>query len=106
MKSCKNVQTLTLEVFKVAENFSAPIVSKIFEKRNNVYNLRNLLKFVLLKVHSLFHSIESISNLGPQFWKMVPLEMKKLIINAFKRKLRNGSQKTAHVGYVNHTCKA
>ena len=35
----KNAQILPLEMFKVAENMSAPIVSENFEKRDNAYNL-------------------------------------------------------------------
>ena len=58
----KNIKTLTLEMFKVANNLSAPIVSEIFEKRNNVYDLRNPSEFVLPKVHSVFNG----TYLGPQ----------------------------------------
>ena len=97
---------LLLEMFKVAKNLSAPIVSEIFEKRNNAHDLQNPFEFVLPKVHTVFRGIKSNSYFDPHVWNMVSLEMKKLTtINAFKRKVRNGSQKTAQVGYVNHTYK-
>ena len=70
----KNVQTLALEVFKVAKNLSVLKASEILEKRNNVYDLRKPSEFVLFKVHNVFHGIESISYLGPQIWKMVHLK--------------------------------
>ena len=93
--SCKNFQTLVLEMFKVAKNFSASIVSEICEKRNNVCDLQNPFEFVLPKDHSVFHGTESISYLVPQIWSMVPLEMKTLTtINAFnpnKARLFEGS---------------
>ena len=50
----KNLQTLALEMFKVAKNLSAPIKSEIFEKRNNPYDMRNPSEFVLPKLTVLF----------------------------------------------------
>ena len=43
----KNLQTLSLEMLKVEKNLSAPIV-KIFEKRNNVYDMQNPSEFFLV----------------------------------------------------------
>ena len=54
-----SIQTLALEMFKVAKNLSVSIVSEIFEKRNDICNLRDPSEFVLPKVHSVFHGIES-----------------------------------------------
>ena len=71
----------------------APTVSEIFEKGNNVYNLQNPSEFVLPEDHSIFHGIESISDLSQ------PQSM------SLKGKLRNWNQKTTYVGYVNHTYK-
>ena len=85
----KNLQTLALEMFKVAKNLSAPIKSEIFEKRNNAYDMRNPSEFVLPKVNSAFYGIESISYLGPEILSMVLVEIKKLTtINAFKREVK------------------
>ena len=59
-----NLHTLTLEMFKVAKNLSALIVSEIFEKRNKVQRQQNPSKFVIsLKVCSIFDGIKSISYL-------------------------------------------
>lgn len=81
-------------MLKVTENFSATIVSKIFEKQIKVYDLRNPSAFGSPKVHSVFHGKKSISYHAPQAWNMVPLKIKKLAtINAFKRKLINESHK-------------
>ena len=66
----KNFQKLIKSIFKVAKTLSAPIVRKIFEKRNHVYHLPNPSEFVLLKVHSIFYGIESISYLAPYIWSM------------------------------------
>ena len=65
-------------------------MNEIFVKRNNVYNLRKLSEFARPKVHSVFHSKQSISYLGPQIWDMIPVEMKNLkTISAFKKEVKN-----------------
>ena len=61
-------------MLKVRENFSATIVSKIFQKQNKVYDLGNPSAFVSPKVRSDFHD-------NTRF------------LNTFKRKLRNESHK-------------
>ena len=58
-------------MFKVAKNYSVPVLSEIFGKQNRVYDLRNPYEFVLPEVHSVFHGIESVSYLVPQICSMV-----------------------------------
>ena len=41
----KNVHALVVEMFKVSNNYSASLMSEIFDKRNNVYNFRNPSEF-------------------------------------------------------------
>ena len=62
----KNIKTLAIEMFKVSNKLTIPLMNEIFVKRNNAYNLRKPSEFVRPKVHSVFHSKESISYLGPQ----------------------------------------
>ena len=52
--------SFSLVMFKVVKNVSTSIITEIFEKQNNVYDLRNPHEFVLRKVHRVFHWIESI----------------------------------------------
>ena len=37
----KNVRVLAIEMFKVSNNYSNSLMSEIFDKRNNVYDIRN-----------------------------------------------------------------
>ena len=62
----KNIKTLAIEMFKVSNKLTIPLMNEIFVKRNNAYNLRKPSEFVRPKVHSVFHGKESISYLGPQ----------------------------------------
>ena len=86
----KNIKTLAIEMFKISNKLTVPLMDEIFVKRNNAYNLRKPSEFVRPKVHSVFHGKESISYLDPQIWDMIPVEMKNLTtISAFKREVKN-----------------
>ena len=86
----KNIKTLAIEMFKVSKESTVPLMNEIFVRRNNAYNLRKPSEFVTTKVHRVFHGKESISNLGPLIWDMIPVKMKTLTtISAFKREVKN-----------------
>ena len=38
----KNVRSLVIKIFKISKNLFVSIAYKVFEKRNNAYNLRKL----------------------------------------------------------------
>ena len=62
----KNIKTLAIEMFKVSNKLTIPLMNEIFVKRNNAYNLRKPSEFVRPMVHSVFHGKESVSYLGPE----------------------------------------
>ena len=85
----KNVRALAIEMFKVSNNYSNSLMSEIFDKRNNVYDIRNPSEFARPNVRSVFNGTESISFLGPKIWDIVPNELKQLeTVNAFKREIK------------------
>ena len=79
----RNLQTLATEMFKVYKNLSPAIIADLFHVRQNNYNLRHDSYFAIPNVKSVHHGTESLSNM--------PL----------RKKLKSGSRKTIHVGYVN-----
>ena len=86
----KNIETFAIEMFEVSNKLTLPLMSEIYVKPNNAYNLRNTSEFVRPKVHSVFHGKESISYLDFQIWDKIPVEMKNLTkISAFKREVEN-----------------
>ena len=86
----KNIKTLAVEMFKVSNKLTVPLMNEIFVKRNNAYYLRKPSEFVRPKVHSAFHDKESISYLGPQIWDVITVEIRNLTtISAFKREVKN-----------------
>ena len=85
----KNVRVLAIEMFKVSNNYSNSLMSEIFDKRNNVYDIRNPSEFARPNIRSVFNGTESISFLGSKIWDIVPSELKQLeTVNAFKREIK------------------
>ena len=77
-------------MFKVYKNLSPPIISDLFEVRENNYNLRNCSYFSIPNVKTVYHGSESLSNLGPRIWNLVPDNLKQLDdINSFKTEIKN-----------------
>ena len=103
----KNIKTLAIEMLKVTNKLTVPLMNEIFWKRNNAYNLRKSSEFVRPKVYSVFHGKESISYLGPQLWDMIPVEMKNLTtISGFEREVKYWKLGNyIHVGYAKHVYK-
>ena len=79
----RNLQTLATKMFKVYKNLSPAITADLFYVQQNNYNLRHDSYFAIPNVKSVHHGTESLSNM--------PL----------RKKLKSGSRKTIHVGYVN-----
>ena len=86
----RNIQKLAIEMFKVFKNLSPPIISDLFEVCENNYNLRNHSYFLILTVKTVYHGSESIKNLGPRIWNLVPDNLKQLgDIDSFKTEIKN-----------------
>ena len=76
-------------MFKIAKNFSVPLMSKLFHEKVNHQDLRNPYEFSILKNNSVFHGQGSISYLGSLIWQLIPSEFKDLnTVSAFKAAIR------------------
>ena len=86
----KNIQCLAIEMYKVSNGLSPPVVSKIFTQKNcHPYNLRLNSQFSRPLVRSVFHKTESISYLGPVIWDIFPDSYKILPnFSIFKNKIK------------------
>ena len=74
----RNIQVLATEMIKVYRNLLPNIVAEIFRARRNSYNLRHSSFFSIPYVKTVCHGSESLSNLGPRIWDLVPSTLKKL----------------------------
>ena len=79
-----------LEFVRNNRNNSQPgITANLFHVRQNNYNLWNDSYFAIPNVKSVYHSTESLSNLEPRIWILVPEKLKQLVdIHAFKEEIK------------------
>ena len=85
----RNLQSLTTEIFKVYKNLSPAITADLFHVRQNNYNLRHDSYFVIPNIKSMYHGTESLSNVGPRIWTLIPDKLKKLVdIHTFKKEIK------------------
>ena len=85
----RSLQTLATEMFKAYKNLPPAIIVDLFHVQQNNYNLRDDSYFAIPNVKSLHHGTESLSNLGPRIWNLVPDKLKQLVdIHAFKKELK------------------
>ena len=86
----RNLQKLAIEIYKIINNESPPIMKQLFPATNNPYDLRNNNPFISTNVHSVYNGTETISYRGPQIWTLVPDDIKKSkSITEFKKRIRS-----------------
>ena len=84
----RDLQALATEMFKVYKNLSPAIIADLCHVRKNNYNLRHDSYFAIPNVKSGYNSTESLLNLGPRIWNLVPDKLKQLVdIHAFKKEI-------------------
>ena len=87
----RNLQQLTIEIFKVKTGIAPIIMNEIFTfVENNTYNLRSGMHLSGVNVHSTQYGTESIGYLGAKIWDLVPVHMKDLkTLSTFKNQIKN-----------------
>ena len=68
----RNLQVLATEMYKISNGLSTPLMKDIFPINRNPYNLRQNSQFSRPRINTVYHGTESISNLGPKIWDLVP----------------------------------
>ena len=75
----RNVQALTIELYKVVNGFSPDIMKDVFPlNENSFYNARNKRTFHSRHVRTVHFGSQTLSHLAPTIWQLVPEETKKL----------------------------
>ena len=84
-----NLSRCTLRICKSQQQECLKCIEKLFQSRNNDYNLRQFSQFELPNVRRVLCGTESISFLGPKIWNIVPNEFKKeTSLHAFKKLIK------------------
>ena len=84
----KNIQTLSIELFKVLNGLAPAIMDELFlVKKYQIYNSK--FPFKSRNVRTVAYGTETLSFLGPKIWSIIPTEIKECkSLNEFKSKIK------------------
>ena len=83
----RNIQTLGIELYKVAYSLSPKIMKLVFPLNSHPkYPWKSI--FVSRNVKTVNHGTETLIHLGPKIWSMIPEDMKKYSLSKFMKKIR------------------
>ena len=83
----RNIQTLAIELYKVAYRLSPKIMDLIFPlKTQCTYPGESI--FESYNVKTVLWGTETLAHLGPKIWSIVPTDMKKFSLSKFTKKIR------------------
>ena len=86
----KNIQILTTEVFKVANNTCLLIMKAFFDFRENRYSIRKFQEARQQKVRTVRYGLETALYRAPQLWSLVPTDLKSAPnVIQFKSKIKH-----------------
>ena len=83
----RNIQTLSIELYKVAYGIAPEITKLVFPTNpQGKFVWENI--FQTFNVRTTSWGIESLGHLGPRIWAIIPKEYKKLSLPEFVKKIR------------------
>ena len=91
----RNLQVLVTEMFKVKNGIAPEIMNNVFQITESNYNFRKKTQFKTENVKTTHYGTETISNLGPKLWKLLPSEYH--MVNCPCRLCKRYVQ---HVGFI------
>ena len=85
----RNLQVLATEMYKISDGLSTPLMKDIFPISRNPYNLRQDSQFSKPRINTVYHGTESISNLWPKIWDLVPSNLTEISdLDKFKKAIK------------------
>ena len=83
------MKALMKEIYKLINNLSPPIFDRLFQFRENSYNLRNFQQLESSAKKTTKMGLETISYCGRKLWNLVPQEIKEsALFFLFKDKIK------------------
>ena len=76
----RNLQKLAIEMYKIKNQVSPIPMRKLFTVKEHQYDLRNKNTWVSDNIRTVKYGSETISNMGPKIWEMVPSHLKRIVI--------------------------
>ena len=85
----RNIRALAIEIYKVMQGISPPLLNEVFVPRQCNYELRGNNFLERRRVKSVRYGTESISSLAPKIWEILPNEIKDSdTLQIFKAKIK------------------
>ena len=86
----KNIQCLSIEMYKVNRGLAPEILNEIFKfEKNPVYNLRSGENIKTTNPRTTYYGTESITRLGAKIWNLIPNDIKELSsLELFKQRIK------------------
>ena len=83
----RNIQTLAIELYKVANDLSPKIMSLVFPLNTQArYTGENV--FRSYNVKTVTWGTETLAHIGPKIWSIVPNDIKQFSLSKFRKKIR------------------
>ena len=100
----RNLQVLMTEIYEIINQIALPIMSSLFEIRENTHNTRYFQVLSNESSRTGNYGLQTICYRAPFLWANLPPEYKLTnSLNIFKRKIKTGKEKIVHVGYAKRT---
>ena len=100
----RNLQVLMTEIYEIINQIALPIMSSLFEIRENTHNTRYFQVLSNESSRTVNYGLQTICYRAPFLWANLPPEYKLTnSLNIFKRKIKTGKEKIVHVGYAKRT---
>ena len=74
----RNIQTIMIEIYKTKNNLNPPVMSNMFERRNNAYNLRNFQDFATKRRRTVKMGLETLNYRSPELWLILPENLRQI----------------------------
>ena len=81
----RNIRLLAIDMYKVKNGLAVDLISNLFPRNEHRYGLRNAKYFKRPNSNTTHWGTESLLNIGPQIWDIVPPRIKALsTLKSFK----------------------
>ena len=85
----RNLQRLSIEMYKVKSQISPLPVQEMFKVHDNVYDLIKKRSWETSNVRTVHYGTETVPFRGPKIWEMIPVYIKDSTnFNVFKTKIK------------------
>ena len=85
----RHIRALAIEIYKVMQRISLPLLNEVFVPRQCNYELRGNNFLERRRVKSVRYGTKSISSLAPKIWEVLPNEIKDSdTLQIFKAKIK------------------